>query len=59
MADNRDNEARSWNDAEADGDRAVEEMRRSLDRLRGQVGAYRSQVADNDDSGNGDEGPQA
>jgi len=59
MADHRDNEARSWDNEEADADRAVEEMKRSLDRLRGQVGVYRQQVADNDDAGDGDEGPQA
>ena len=53
MSDNRDNEARSWTDEEADADRAVEDMRRALDRLRGQVGAYRDQVGDNDNSGDG------
>lgn len=52
MSENRENEARSWDDAEADADRAVTEMKESLDRLRGQVGAYRQRVGDND---NGEE----
>jgi hypothetical protein len=55
MSDHRDNEARSWDSVEADANRAVEAMKRSIDRLRGQVGAYRQQVADNDDAGEGSE----
>ena len=55
MSDNRDQEARSWDDEEADGDRAIADMKQSLDRLRGQVGAYRDRVGDNDNSGS-DEG---
>ena len=50
MTENRENEVRSWADKEADGDRAVAEMRRSLDRLRGQVGAYREQVIELDET---------
>ena len=55
MSDSRDQEARSWDDEEADGDRAIADMKQSLDRLRGQVGAYRDHVGDNDNSGS-DEG---
>jgi hypothetical protein len=51
MSENRENEARSWDDAEADADRAVTEMKQSLDRLRGQVGEYRTRVGDNDNTG--------
>jgi len=50
MTDSRENEARSWDDAEADADRAVAEMKQSLDRLRDQVGVYREQVGDNDNA---------
>lgn len=48
MSENRDWEARSWDDEEADGERAIAEMRESIDRLRGQVGTYRQRVGDND-----------
>jgi hypothetical protein len=48
MSETRDQEARSWDEEEADGDRAIADMRQSLDRLRGQVGAYREQVGEND-----------
>lgn len=50
MTENRENETRSWADSEAVGDRAVAEMKRSLDRLRGQVGAYREQVVELDET---------
>lgn len=48
MSENRDQEVRSWGDEEADGDRAVADMKQSLKRLRGQVGAYRDRVGDTD-----------
>ncbi len=51
MFKKRENEARSWEVAEADGDRAVAELKESLDRLRGQVGAFRDKVGDNDNTG--------
>ena len=54
MSENRDQEARSWNDEEADGERAIADMRESIDRLRGQVGSYRRRVADNDNSDTGE-----
>jgi hypothetical protein len=50
MTENREKETRSWADNEAIGDRAVAEMKRSLDRLRGQVGAYREQVVELDET---------
>jgi hypothetical protein len=53
MSKNRQSEARTWDDAEADGDRAIAELRESLARLRGEVRAYREQVGDNDDAGEG------
>jgi hypothetical protein len=58
MSENRDQEARSWDDAEADGDRAVAEMRQALDRLRGQVGEFRERVSDNENADEG-EGSEA
>ena len=54
MSENRDQEARSFDDAEADGDRAVAELRESLDRLRGQVGWYRERFGDNDNTDDGE-----
>ena len=50
MSKSRDREARSWDDEEADGERAIADMRESIDRLRGQVGAFREHVGDNDNS---------
>ncbi|MGE5567288.1 MAG: hypothetical protein ACM3YN_14180 [Parcubacteria group bacterium] len=50
MSENREDEARAWAVQEADADRAVAEMKRSLDRLRGQVGAYREQVVETDET---------
>lgn len=56
MSENRDQEPRSWNDVEAEGDRAVADMKQSLHRLRGQVGAFRDRVSDNEnDEGEGSE----
>ena len=57
MSENRDQEARSWDEEEA-GDQAIADMRQSLDRLRGQVGAFRERVSDNDNSETG-EGSEA
>ena len=48
MSKTRDQEARSWDEKEADGDRAIADMKQSLDRLRGQVGAYRERVVEKD-----------
>lgn len=61
MSENRDEEARSWGQENADGDQAVADLKQSLDRLRGHVGAYRDQVmdSDNDNSGNQGEGSEA
>jgi hypothetical protein len=50
MSENPENEDRTWADQEADADRAIAEMKRSLNRLRGQVGAYREQVAEADET---------
>jgi len=50
MSENPEDERRSWADQEADADRAIAEMKRSLDRLRGQVGAYREQVVEPDET---------
>jgi len=50
MSESRKNEARTWADQEAVADRAVAEMKLSLDRLRGQVGAYRDQVEEIDET---------
>lgn len=56
MSDNRDNEARSWDGDEAEADRAVAELKQSLNRLRGQVVEFRGRVGDNDNNNTGDEG---
>ena len=50
MSEHREQEPRSWDDQEAEGDQAVADMKRSLSRLRGQVGAYRDHVSDNEPS---------
>ena len=56
MSEHPENEDRTWADQEADADRAIAEMKRSLNRLRGQVGAYREQVVEGDEtSGDGSE----
>jgi hypothetical protein len=59
MSENRENEARSWDGEEAEGDRAVTEMKESLDRLRGQVGEYRTKVGDNDNADDQSSGSEA
>lgn len=60
MSENRDQEPRSWNEEEAEGDKAVADLKQSLSRLRGQVGAYRERVGDNENSdGNEGEGSEA
>jgi hypothetical protein len=48
MSEPKSQEARSWTQEEADGDRAIAELRRALERLRGQVGAYREHIVDDD-----------
>jgi hypothetical protein len=37
-------EPRSWQDPEPDGDRAVEELRRGIERVRSQVADFREKV---------------
>lgn len=60
MSENRDQEARSWDYEEADGERAIADMKESIHRLRGQVGSYRQRVGDNDNSDRGEgEGSEA
>lgn len=59
MSEKRDQEARSWDSEEADGDRAVADLKESLNRLRGQVGAYRDRVGDDNSGREKDEGPKA
>lgn len=61
MSEHRDDEARSWDQESADGDRAVEEIKKSMDRLRGHVGAYRGRMSDsdNDNSDEGEGSPEA
>lgn len=59
MSENRDNEARSFEDENADGDKAVAELKQSMDRLRGHVGTYRGQMNDNDNSDEGEGSPEA
>ena len=56
MSEPRDHEARSWTQEESDGDRAIAELRKSLDRLRGQVGVYRERVGE---AGEAEEQPKA
>ena len=46
MSENRDNEGRVWNEDEADADKAVADLKRSMDRLRGHVGSYREKIGD-------------
>lgn len=55
MSDHREQEPRSWDDQEAAGDRAVADMKQSLSRLKGQVGAYRDHVSDNESPEEGSE----
>lgn len=59
MSETRDQEPRSWNDEEAEGDKAVADMKQSLTRLRGQVGEYRDRVSDNENSDDEGEGSEA
>lgn len=51
MSENRDNEARCWNEDEAHAEKAVADLRRSMDRLRSHLGAYRDQISDDDNAG--------
>jgi hypothetical protein len=46
MSENRDNEGPVWNEDEAYADKAVADLKRSMDRLRGHVGSYRKKIGD-------------
>lgn len=49
MSERSEPESPSRAREEADGDQAVADLKRSLERLRGQVGAYRERVGEGDD----------
>ena len=46
MSENRDNEGRVWDEDEAYADKAVADLKRSMDRLRGHAGSYREKIGD-------------
>jgi hypothetical protein len=48
MSENRDTEGCPWDDDEANADKAMADLKRSMDRLRGHVGNFRSRIGDND-----------
>ena len=56
MSETREQKVRSWTQEEAEGDRAIADLKQSLDRLRGQVGVYRERVGE---AGEAEEQPKA